>query len=303
MKIRLILGPIMLAIVFGAMALDVYTGTVWAFGALCLLGCGMSTHEVCAMARKTGVEPWTKHAVFGSVVLLLLTLLTYSLPAAQAAYVPALWHGWTGLMMLILVSWLWKGRGGEDFQDIGVTVFAFSYVGGLATFLIAIEALSWSNNPPGSGVFVLFVMGAPDDGVRALLWVLLSAKSADIFAYFTGKAIGKHKLAPHISPGKTIEGAIGGLIGSIAVGCALKPFVGSAGASLSWPMVVVFAASCSIACQLGDLIESRLKRRAGVKDSGELLPEFGGFLDLVDGLIFAAPVGYAFLRIFGGGHH
>ncbi|MHC5021618.1 MAG: phosphatidate cytidylyltransferase, partial [Planctomycetota bacterium] len=103
--------------------------------------------------------------------------------------------------------------------------------------------------------------------------------------------------------GKTIEGAIGGLAGSIAVGCALKPFMGSAGESLNWGWTVVFAAACSIACQLGDLIESRLKRRAGVKDSGELVPEFGGFLDIVDGLIFAAPVGYAILRLAGGGHH
>jgi phosphatidate cytidylyltransferase len=194
------------------------------------------------------------------------------------------------MMMFILVSWLWRGRGEEDFGDIGVTVFAFCYVGGLGTFLVSIEALEWSGL-------------APDDGVRALVWVLLSAKSADIFAYFTGKAIGKHKLAAHISPGKTIEGAIGGLAGSIAVGCALKPFMGAAGESLSWVWVVVFAAACSIACQLGDLIESRLKRRAGVKDSGELVPEFGGFLDIVDGLIFAAPVGYAILRIVGGGHH
>lgn len=301
MKTRLIIGPILLAVVLGAMWLDATMEFVWAFGALCLLGAGMSTQEVCAMSRKVGREPWTAHAVLGSALLILTTILNHSVPAAQVVHVPAVWHVWTGVVMFVLISWLWRGRGEEDFGDIGVTVFAFSYVGGLATFLIAIEALTW--NHTGLGLSPTVPTGAPDDGVRALVWVLLSAKSADIFAYFTGKAIGRHKLAPHISPGKTIEGAIGGLIGSILVCCALRPLMGSAGASLSWVWVVVFGAACSMACQAGDLIESRLKRRAGVKDSGELLPEFGGFLDMVDGLLFAAPVGYALLRIVGGGHH
>lgn len=306
MKTRLIIGPILLGIVLGAMWLDAYTGTVWAFGALCLLGACMSTQEVCAMSTKVGQQPWTMHAVFGSGVLILATLLHQNLPAAQAAHLPPVIAVWIGMMMFVLVSWLWRGRGGEDFGDIGVTVFAFSYVGGLSTTLILIEGLNFTTlaeHVAATPRYADYTDLPAGEGVLALVWVLLSAKSADIFAYFTGKAIGKHKLAPHISPGKTIEGAIGGLCGSIAVGCALKPFMGSAGASLSWVETVFFAALCSIACQAGDLIESRLKRRAGVKDSGELLPEFGGFLDMVDGLIFAAPVGYAFLRLVGGGHH
>ena len=138
-------------------------------------------------------------------------------------------------------------------------------------------------------------------GVSALVWVVLTVKAADIFAYLGGKTYGRHLLAPTISPKKTWEGAATGLAASVVVGLALKPFVGAAGAALSWPATLGFAVSLSVAGQLGDLVESRLKRRAQVKDSSTLLPEMGGALDLTDGLLVAAPVGYAWLRVAGGG--
>jgi len=287
-KIRIVAGIIALAIVFGAMWADAALAVAWCFGGLTVLGAAVSSYELCVMSRRVGPQAWTGLAVAGAALFVLLGVLDVSHPgwSGGAVTFTGVWTVWLGV---VLLSWLVRGRGPEDIADVGVTIFAASYVGGLASYLVALEGLRF---PPG-GL-------AASAGGLALFWTLCTAKSADIFAYFTGKAIGRHKLAPSISPGKTIEGAIGGLCGSVVVGCALKPLVGAPGAALGWGATVVFAVCCSAACQLGDLVESRLKRRAGVKDSGALLPEYGGFLDMVDGLIFAAPVGYALLRWFGG---
>jgi len=110
MKTRLIIGPILLAIVLGAMWLDATMEFVWAFGGLCLLGASVSTWEVCQMSKKTGAAPWSAHAVLGSALLLLATILHHSLPPQQAVFLPSVWHVWTGVMMFVLVSWLWRGR-------------------------------------------------------------------------------------------------------------------------------------------------------------------------------------------------
>lgn len=113
--------------------------------------------------------------------------------------------------------------------------------------------------------------------------------AADSAAYFVGRAFGRHKLAPAISPGKTIEGMIGGVFGSVLVGWFFCYFFTdfSAMQTIVWVFVLGCAALISVA---GDLYESRLKRLAGAKDSGHLLPGHGGMLDRIDGLLAGAPV-------------
>lgn len=122
----------------------------------------------------------------------------------------------------------------------------------------------------------------------ALIWL------ADIAAYFTGKALGKHKLAPRVSPGKTWEGAIGGVVAAAVWVMATAYWPGSFGAVLSerWPwwvvlLLAIFLAALSI---VGDLFESLLKRRAAVKDSSQLLPGHGGVYDRIDALLPVAPI-------------
>jgi len=131
------------------------------------------------------------------------------------------------------------------------------------------------------------------------LYLLLVVKLADTGAYFTGKAFGKHALAPFISPKKTWEGAIGGLICGIVASLVLDYIadgVFPAGAfSLSLNQAIVLGAVLSLIGQVGDLAESLLKRDAGMKDSN-LLPGLGGMLDMVDSLIFTAPLLYLYLR-------
>jgi phosphatidate cytidylyltransferase len=155
-----------------------------------------------------------------------------------------------------------------------------------------------------------------------LLYLLLVVWAGDTFAYYTGRAIGRHKLAPRISPGKTWEGAVASFVGATAVGWAVfahAPQISmalySAGlvarryAYLSKELpaageIVLLSACINVAAQVGDLVESLLKRGAGVKDSGTLLPGHGGMLDRIDALLFAAPVlwYYAALRVMSRGH-
>ncbi len=155
-----------------------------------------------------------------------------------------------------------------------------------------------------------------------LLYLLLVVWAGDTCAYYIGRAIGRHKLAPRISPGKTWEGTAASFAGSLVVGWAvfqhgrqISEALLSAGllarryaylAPDPPPVseVLILSAAINIAAQLGDLVESLLKRGAGVKDSGALLPGHGGMLDRIDALLFAAPVlwYYATLRVLAQGH-
>ena len=128
------------------------------------------------------------------------------------------------------------------------------------------------------------------DGNLILLVLAAAVASCDITAYFVGRRIGGAKLAPSISPNKTCSGAIGGTVGAVAV-CLLV-------SSNSWlsPMEAVVGGIClAVLAQAGDLIESALKRRVGVKDSGSLIPGHGGFLDRFDGYLLTLPAVYLYI--------
>lgn len=138
---------------------------------------------------------------------------------------------------------------------------------------------------------LVFAHQQPETGAWLTLGILMIVWSADSFAYFTGKFIGQRKLAPEISPGKTIEGVLGGVSGACIVALVFAHFV----FQFSWSewrlWLWLLAAFCaSLISVVGDLYQSRLKRVAGVKDSGSLLPGHGGILDRIDGLTAAAPV-------------
>lgn len=125
--------------------------------------------------------------------------------------------------------------------------------------------------------------------------VLCMAFFSDTVAYLFGRAFGKHKLYPEVSPGKSVEGGFGGLVGS----CLATVGVGTFWAlpTLPWAHAVGLGVLASICGQTGDLVESMLKRSFGVKDSGKLLPGHGGMLDRVDALLFVAPVAYAYITL------
>jgi phosphatidate cytidylyltransferase len=134
------------------------------------------------------------------------------------------------------------------------------------------------------------------EGSSGMIWVyvlLAVIFAGDTGAYYVGSYLGRHKLSPAVSPGKTIEGSIGGLAANLVVGSVGKTFFLS---GLPWGLSLLFFLSVGIAGQVGDLFESELKRSSGIKDSGGILPGHGGILDRIDALLFAAPVAYIFIR-------
>ncbi|HVN29667.1 MAG TPA: phosphatidate cytidylyltransferase, partial [Candidatus Binataceae bacterium] len=131
------------------------------------------------------------------------------------------------------------------------------------------------------------------DGIRLLVLMLLLVICADSGAYFVGRAVGRHKLAFKVSPGKTIEGGIGGIVASIAGALILQPWL-VAGWSIG--KTVVFATLVALLAIIGDLANSAFKRVAGVKDSGWIFPGHGGLLDRTCSLVFAAVLTYYYSR-------
>jgi phosphatidate cytidylyltransferase len=145
-------------------------------------------------------------------------------------------------------------------------------------------------------------------GAFFLLYLLLVVWAGDIFAYFVGKSIGRHLMSPRISPKKTWEGAAASLVASVAVGWLLFAHAERISwAFVNWGLiarrdglfgqeipamstVLLLTVALNVAAQLGDLVESLIKRGASVKDSGAILPGHGGMLDRIDALLFAAPV-------------
>jgi phosphatidate cytidylyltransferase len=140
--------------------------------------------------------------------------------------------------------------------------------------------------------FIVRLHGTGTLGPRMVLFLLVLLWVGDTLAYFTGRAIGRHKLAPELSPGKTWEGAAANLLGSVLVGVVAAPWI-----ALPRLHLALIAGLANLAGQLGDLTESAYKRSAGVKDSGTLLPGHGGMLDRVDSLIFATPVVWYYFRM------
>ena len=166
----------------------------------------------------------------------------------------------------------------------GIPVLAAEAAGALSGLLIGL----------GAGSFAALSSLPPrEEGTSRIALLLAVVISSDVFAYFVGHAIGRHKLAPQVSPGKTVEGAIGGLVGAAIASAviATQLFKGQ-----SVVLVVTIGVLVAIASIVGDLLESLFKRYVGAKDSGTLFPGHGGALDRMDAFILAAPLLYAFFR-------
>lgn len=139
---------------------------------------------------------------------------------------------------------------------------------------------------------------SPDGRLLICLWVVATAKFCDMGALLTGLAIGRHKMSPQISPKKTWEGAVGGVVFSMAIGATIAWLARAQFPPHITPVVAaLMAVPIAILGIIADLIESVIKRRANLKDSGVAIPGMGGFFDLSDSLILAAPVGYFFFGL------
>ena len=141
-----------------------------------------------------------------------------------------------------------------------------------------------------------FFPGIENHGKFYVLYFVIVTKFSDTGAYAVGSLIGRHKMIPRISPGKTWEGFGGAVMVSTAASLVFVHFLGHKMAGMNLLHAVVLGMVLSVAAVIGDLIESLFKREAGVKDSGKLFPGIGGILDLLDSLLFNAPIMYFYLR-------
>ncbi len=166
-------------------------------------------------------------------------------------------------------------------------IIGFFYIGGSLGMFVLLRAV------PGGIVVPGFREG--DRGAWLMLFVAACVWATDTFAYFVGKWCGRNKLAPQLSPGKTVEGAIGGLLGAILVGAAFGYWI-----HLPLQHGIAVGALAGVMGQIGDLFESALKRELGIKDFGRVLPGHGGALDRFDSLLFVAPLAYLYLHFLAG---
>jgi phosphatidate cytidylyltransferase len=183
--------------------------------------------------------------------------LTIPLLMSSAVVLPLIWLLVRPQKEGAFLGWAW-------------TIAGILYVGWLLSHLVALRGL--------------------DDGRNWVFLALFATFGSDTAAYFTGRALGRHKLAPSISPGKTWEGAIAGILGAIIVSLLFTMLL-----PLGYGQAIVLGLLVSLFGQLGDLVESLLKRNMGVKDSGSLLPGHGGALDRMDSVIFAGVVVYYYV--------
>ena len=199
-------------------------------------------------------------------------------------------HVFPGLLAVALVvavaTHVLRGRVETATATLAVTALGVVYLGVLPSFLVRLRAESGP------------------DGPWLLLMVVAVIKMGDVGAFFVGKFFGSMKLCPTISPGKTWEGLFGAILGATATALAFAHLGGTidlAADGRNWlglGQAFVFGPLVAVVGQIGDLGESLLKRNAGQKDSGQLLPEFGGVLDLLDSPLMVAPVAYYVLLVF-----
>lgn len=275
--------------------------------------------DVPSVLRRTALIPRTATVLVGAPLVV------------SAAWLGGLW--WIGLVGMVVVVGAFEFvrlHGALTFSARGAVMAGTVFLAGvtavlppipirwvvLAGGLVALVAgvlpllvarhsprLSWTQRPWAIVLLGVVYLGIPagvlarwrlGSTFEAVAWFFGLIWANDIAAYVVGLAVGRHRLAPRISPGKTWEGSVAGVAAAVAVALIGGPSLGVlAGAAM------LFGAITSMASQIGDLFESALKRRAGVKDSGALLPGHGGVLDRFDGMLFAAPVGYLFLQIWG----
>ncbi len=182
-------------------------------------------------------------------------------------------------------------RGRQPYiANAATTILGFVYSGWFPLHLLFLRDLGADNH---TSMQLLFKTDIFNAGFGYVLFMFLLVILTDVGCYYFGVNLGKHKLAPVISPNKTIEGSLGGALCAIIGGFIIAYFI-----KLPWYHALIAGFLVTVCAQIGDLCESLIKRDAGVKDSGDLLPGHGGFLDRTDSYIFTIPVMYYYFAFF-----
>ena len=273
----------------------VYAGG-WIMGLVLAAAAAVGAVELCRMAEQRGVQPFTLAA---AALAATFVLLATARPVPESA---APWF-WLALILATLVLgaaaiWL-RGTAGAPLSAVAVTVLAALLLGGTLSYAMFLRYLAPAGLSPLTDGTAGSAFPGPDAQLAGALLVgfpLILTWISDTGAYFGGRAFGRRKLIPTVSPAKTVAGAAAGVVVTV-IGGAFYGWLASRLASipLDWAVGAAGGALVSVVAQLGDLVESLLKREAGVKDSGTLFPGHGGLLDRVDSLLFAFPVAFWYL--------
>ena len=279
----IVLIPIVLALILRA--------PVWGLAIVAGVVALVTIHEFLKLTESYGVEPmgWPTH-LFAGLFFLMLTVSGEGETALLSTGKFLVVLGFTAAIVPFI--FLTRAMRGQDLRSgypaAAASVFAFTYIALPLGMLVQLRQ-QWA-------------------GAFLLLYLLLVVWAGDIFAYFVGKSIGRHLMAPRISPKKTWEGAAASVLASVGVGWLLFGHAEQISLALlhaglitrasgmygsevpAMGPVILLTIILNVAAQLGDLVESLIKRGAGVKDSGAILPGHGGMLDRIDALLFAAPV-------------
>lgn len=286
---RLLLGSVLIAALVCLIWLDHGLGEAFGYSGLVLVPLTViiaviAVHELLSMWAASGRQLRRWPVFFGTVLV-----VASSGPPVISDFpqLPIGLLGWPLLVLavaaaLVLAGEMWRRDGSaRKVENAALGVFALVYIGLMLSLVVQLRSPPGGNNAWGTVVII------------ALFAVV---KLGDIGAYAVGRLVGKHKLAPQLSPGKTIEGLLGGLlfacIGSWLVFAVLMQWIIPKGDPVSLWRIVVFGLLVGTAGVFGDLAESFIKRDAGCKDSSKSVPGFGGVLDMLDSVLLAAPVVY-----------
>ncbi|HVA46863.1 MAG TPA: phosphatidate cytidylyltransferase [Pirellulales bacterium] len=279
---RLLLGAVFIGGITVLCWLDYHAATpgVWLFPLAVLLAM-LASEELLSMLAARGLRPaaWAIYAGNVAIVAanwvphvpaLVIPVGAFDAPAVAFAL---------SLLVVFLAEMVRYREPGQSTVQLATAVLALAYVGWLLTFLIELR-----------------FAGGARLGMAALASLIVVVKMCDIGAYTVGRLIGRHKMSPRLSSGKTIEGLAGGLafacLGSWSAFHWIVPGLGGLGGPVPVATWLIFGLVVGIAGVLGDLAESLLKRDLGCKDSSQWMPGFGGVLDVIDSLLLAAPVAY-----------
>src|SRR5688500_13257736 len=235
--------------------------------------------EIAHLFTAEHVRPYRAIAALGGGAIITHAFLT-QFPPFRRVSTSALAFIIVFVMLFAALRRAWGKQTQEAIIRMAGTVLATLYIGGLAWFLLALR-VNESDNVIGTTMIILMI--------------LLVVKFTDIGAYFGGKRFGKHKLIFWLSPGKTWEGLFFGMMTAGVVGAICAAFIPG---QLRWWQGLIFGIVIGGIGQLGDLLESLMKRDAEVKDSGSAIPGFGGILDVIDSPLLAAPFAYLLFSIF-----
>ena len=257
--------------------------SVLAFGFAIIISGLMAVSELYYMAEKCGQSPFKNVGLIFSGVLLggVFWALAIKEDIALAQQLELL--GLSFVVPIIGIAQLRSySRGVASIAPLASTVFGIVYV---VILLNLLQKIRYFPGDIQSG-----------DGSWWLLFFILVSKMSDTGAYCTGQLIGKTKMIPRVSPGKTWEGFVGGIVFSVITACLFQQFAGDHFSPMPLIHALVLGILLGVGSVIGDLVESLIKREADVKDSGKFFPGIGGVLDLLDSLLFNAPIMYVYLK-------